>query len=73
MNNSILIIGFDYFGARYYASDLSLWLSVDPLSDKYPSTSPYAYVENNPVIFVDPAGARLYRVPSETENINIKL
>ncbi len=20
----------DYFGARYYASDLSVWLSVDP-------------------------------------------
>ncbi len=47
---------FDYFGARYYASDLSIWLSVDPLSDKYPSTSPYAYVENNPVMFIDPNG-----------------
>ncbi len=37
----------DYFGARYYASDLSVWLSVDPLSEMYPSTSPYMYVSGN--------------------------
>ena len=29
--------GYYYFGARYYNSDLSLWLSVDPMADKYPS------------------------------------
>ncbi|HOJ25279.1 MAG TPA: RHS repeat-associated core domain-containing protein [Bacteroidales bacterium] len=28
---------YTYFGARYYDSELSGWLSVDPLSDKYPS------------------------------------
>jgi len=48
--------GFDYFGARYYSSDISVWLSVDPLASKYPSTSPYAYVENNPVMYIDPNG-----------------
>ena len=31
------------FGARYYSSDLSIWLSVDPMSDKYPTLSPYVY------------------------------
>jgi RHS repeat-associated protein len=36
--------GFSYFGARYYDSDLMTgWLSVDPMADKYPSLSPYAY------------------------------
>ena len=36
--------GFSYFGARYYDSDLSgLFLSVDPMADKYPGLSPYAY------------------------------
>ena len=36
--------GFSYFGARYYDSDLMTgWLSVDPLADKYPNISPYAY------------------------------
>ncbi|MCQ2275519.1 MAG: hypothetical protein MJZ87_01030 [Bacteroidales bacterium] len=45
-----------YFGARYYSSDLSIWLSVDPMVDKYPSTSPYAYCRNNPVIMIDVNG-----------------
>ena len=48
--------GLSYFGSRYYSSDLSVWLSVDPMSDKYPSTSPYAYCRNNPIILVDPNG-----------------
>ena len=48
--------GFDYFGARYYVSDLSIWLSVDPLSDMYPSTSPYMYVRGNPIMLIDPNG-----------------
>ena len=36
--------------------DLSIWLSVDPMSGKYPSTSPYTYCGNNPVKLVDPNG-----------------
>ena len=48
--------GYSYFGARYYTSDLSVWLSVDPMSDKYPSLSPYVYCANNPVKLVDPNG-----------------
>ena len=48
--------GYSYFGARYYNSDLSIWLSVDPLADKYPGVSPYTYCANNPVRLVDPDG-----------------
>ncbi len=48
--------GYGYFGARYYNSDLSIWLSVDPMSDKYPGTSPYTYCADNPVKLVDPDG-----------------
>ncbi len=48
--------GLSYFGARYYSSDLSIWLSVDPMSGKYPSFSPYVYCANNPVKLVDPDG-----------------
>jgi RHS repeat-associated protein len=47
---------YTYFGARYYDSDLSIWLSVDPMSDKYPSLSPYCYTADNPVVLVDPNG-----------------
>ena len=32
------------------------WLSVDPMADKYPSLSPYAYCAWNPVKLVDPDG-----------------
>ena len=42
--------------ARHYNSALSIWLSVDPMSDKYPSLSPYTYCGNNPVIITDPNG-----------------
>ena len=48
--------GFDYFGARYYSSDISVWLSVDPLNILYPNLSPYAYCDNNPVYYIDPDG-----------------
>ena len=49
--------GFSYFGARYYDSDiLTGWLSVDPMADKYPGLSPYAYCGWNPVRLVDPDG-----------------
>ena len=48
--------GYSYYGARYYTDRLSIWLSVDPLSDKYPHLSPYAYCADNPVMLVDPDG-----------------
>ena len=53
--------------ARHYHSDLSIWLSVDPMSDKYPSTSPYTYCANNPVRLVDPNGEEVY-VNGESSN-----
>jgi RHS repeat-associated protein len=48
--------GLSYFGARYYSSDLSIWLSVDPMSDKYPNESPYVYCGNAPILLKDPNG-----------------
>ena len=51
--------GLSYFGARYYSSELSLWLSVDPMASKYPSLSPYVYCADNPVNLVDPNGEEI--------------
>jgi RHS repeat-associated protein len=52
--------GYSYFGSRYYSSDLSIWLSVDPMAAKYPSLSPYVYCANNPIKLVDPNGEKVF-------------
>ena len=52
--------GFGYFGARYMDHELmTMWLSVDPMADKYPSVSPYAYCVWNPVRLIDPDGREI--------------
>ena len=51
--------GLSYFGSRYYSSDLSIWLSVDPMAAKYASLSPYVYCADNPVKLVDPNGEEI--------------
>ncbi|MET3047570.1 hypothetical protein [Flavobacterium covae] len=38
------------------AKVVQLWLSTDPLAEKFPNASPYNYCLNNPLIFVDPDG-----------------
>ena len=47
------------------ADDISKWLSVDPLADKYPNISPYAYCGWNPVKYIDPDGEGVF--PSSAE------
>ena len=47
------------FGSRQYDSYLGRWTTVDPLSEKYPGVSPYAYCADNPVMFVDEDGEDL--------------
>ena len=52
--------GYGYFGARYMDHELmTMWLSVDPMADKYPNISPYAYCAWNPVKLVDPDGRKI--------------
>ena len=54
--------GYGYFGARYMDHELmTMWLSVDPMADKYPSISPYAYCVWNPVKLIDPDGRDWYQ------------
>ncbi|MGD0343151.1 MAG: hypothetical protein ABSA76_15730 [Bacteroidales bacterium] len=38
---------------------LSRWLSVDPLAAKYYSISPYVYVADNPIKYIDPNGKEI--------------
>ena len=46
---------YDY-GARFYNSEIGRWGSMDPLAEKYYSASPYAYCNNNSILYVDPNG-----------------
>ncbi len=61
--------GYSYFGSRYYSSDLSIWLSVDPMAAKYPSLSPYVYCADNPVKLVDPNGEEIDWVERKVNGI----
>ncbi|SHE86002.1 RHS repeat-associated core domain-containing protein [Flavobacterium fontis] len=48
--------GLYYYGARYFDPKVSIWLSVDPLAEKFPNVSPYNYCLQNPIRFIDPDG-----------------
>ena len=44
------------YGARQYMPDLGRFGSVDPAADKNNFESPYVYVHNNPLKYIDPDG-----------------
>ena len=48
--------GLYYYGARYLDPSEGMWLSVDPLFEKYVGMSPYQYCHNNPIVKIDPNG-----------------
>jgi len=63
---------FDSFApeeSRPITDNIRKWLSVDPLADKYPGISPYAYCNWNPVKYVDPDGREKHnKMDPNTEN-----
>jgi len=63
--------GLYYYGARYYTPEVSVWLSVDPMADKYPSMSPFMYCAGNPVRLVDPTG--MIVEPTDDANVNNRI
>ena len=51
--------GMYYYGARYYEPRLSLWMSTDPMQEKYSNISTYCYVSNNPIKYIDIVGLEI--------------
>jgi RHS repeat-associated protein len=48
--------GLYYYGARYYDPRVSIWMSVDPLAEKYPNQSPYSFIGGNPISHIEVDG-----------------
>ena len=60
--------GFDIYEyeARGYYATIMRFTAMDPLCEKYYSTSPYAWCANNPVNYVDPDGRDWYQSEDST-------
>jgi RHS repeat-associated protein len=52
----------DYAQARYYHPGIGQFWSVDPHYFNYPGISPYVYVGNNPLKFIDPDGRDIWEI-----------
>ena len=63
---------YDY-GARMYDVALGRFTTMDPMAEKYYSTSPYVYCINNPIRLIDPNGMDIYRYDSKSGKFTLEV
>jgi RHS repeat-associated protein len=44
------------YGARMYDPEVARWFSIDPMAEQRNNQSPFNFVQNNPVVRIDPTG-----------------
>ena len=65
--------GIDWYDSKYrYLSTEGIFTSIDPLAEKYPGISPYAYCAGDPVNRVDPEGHNWYSYMNENGETHYK-
>jgi RHS repeat-associated protein len=60
--------GLQYVGHRFLHPGLGRWLSPDPLAERGGGNNLYAYVNQNPLKYVDPDGAQITVTPDKPKN-----
>jgi len=65
--------GMYYYGARYYDPRISIFISVDPLAERYRNVGGYVYVANNPTMFIDPDGRKIRVYYNQRKNAEGKI
>jgi len=60
--------GLNYYGARYYDSSIGRFVTVDPIGS---GINWYAYVDNNPLVKVDPNGLKSTKVDLYFAGLNL--
>ena len=63
--------GLYYYGARYMSPRLSIWYATDPLQEKYPNITSYAYCAGNPILLKDIDGRDAILIVFPDYSINI--
>ncbi|TAD93002.1 MAG: RHS repeat-associated core domain-containing protein, partial [Bacteroidetes bacterium] len=60
------------YGARMYDAQVGRWKVIDPQAEKYDGYTPYGYVNNSPILFVDPNGEEIWINYGDNQRVQYK-